>query len=106
MNIARHILALHFFAVAALSVAAPGVLAKTLPPESARILVERGDILPLAKVLGRLQLAADGEIIAIILDDEGGHYMYRIKVLGNDGQCIEYQVDAKTGVTAGISGGK
>jgi uncharacterized membrane protein YkoI len=74
--------------------------AETLPPEDVRVLVEHGDVLPLAEVLRRLDPAVDGEIIGVALDREGSRYLYKIKVLGLNGRYREYRADAKTGTSA------
>ena len=74
-------------------------LAEALPPEAAQMLAGRGDILPLAEVTRRL--AIDGEIIGVVLHQEGGRYLYKIKVIGQGGQYRLYEADAKTGTSAG-----
>jgi uncharacterized membrane protein YkoI len=88
------------FIAAGMFTGAP-VRAETLPPESVRGLVERGDILPLEEVLCRLQPAIEGEIIEVNLDRDGERYLYRIKALGENGRYHEYRADAKTGASAG-----
>ena len=74
-------------------------LAEALPPETARTLAGRGDILPLAEVARRL--AIEGEIIGVALHLEGGRYLYKIKVIGQSGEYRMYEADAKTGNSAG-----
>lgn len=73
--------------------------AEALTPEAARTLSGRGDILPLSEVTRRL--AIDGEIIGVVLHQEGGRYLYRIKVIGQGGQYRVYEADAKTGTSSG-----
>lgn len=73
--------------------------AEALTPEAARTLSGRGDILPLSEVTRRL--AIDGEIIGVVLHQEGGRYLYKIKVIGQGGQYREYEADAKTGTSSG-----
>ena len=63
------------------------------------MLAGRGDILPLSEVTRRL--AIDGEIIGVVLHQEGGRYLYKIKVIGQGGQYRVYEADAKTGASAG-----
>ncbi len=93
----HHIIAV----IAAILLSSGPALAETLPPESVRELVERGDILPLEEVLNRLQPAVDGDIIEVDLDRDGERYLYRIKALGQNGRYREYRADAKTGASAG-----
>jgi hypothetical protein len=73
--------------------------AEALTPEAARTLSGHGDILPLSEVTRRL--AIDGEIIGVVLHQEGGRYLYRIKVIGQGGEYRVYEADAKTGTSAG-----
>lgn len=77
------------------------VPAAPLPPgpdvELARDLVERGQILPLAKVLALLQEQHPGQIVEVELEYSHGKLVYEVDMITRDGRLIEVDMDAATG---------
>src|SRR5512138_3067875 len=65
--------------------------------EVARRAVERGELLPLAKILAATEREVPGGVLEVELDEEDGRYLYEIEVLLNDGRVIELTYDGKTG---------
>lgn len=77
------------------------VPADPLPPgpdvELARDLVERGQILPLARVLALLQEQHPGQIVEVELEYSHGKLVYEVDMITRDGRLIEVDMDAATG---------
>lgn len=65
--------------------------------ELARDLVERGEILPLAKVLALLQARHPGQIVEVELEYSHGKLVYEVDMITRDGRLIEVDMDAATG---------
>ncbi len=65
--------------------------------DQARTLVDRGEILPLAQLIARLQLPAGARIIEADLERSHGRYLYEIELLRPDGVVEELKVDARDG---------
>lgn len=65
--------------------------------ELARDLVERGQILPLAKVLALLQAKHPGQIVEVELEYSHGKLVYEVDMITRDGRLIEVDMDAATG---------
>ena len=65
--------------------------------DKARKALERGEILPLNKILKRLGTRIAGKIVRIKLEREDGAWVYEIKYVSAKGRVIELEVDAKTG---------
>lgn len=72
-----------------------------MPPgpdvELARDLVERGQILPLARVLDMLQRQHPGQIVEVELEYSAGKLVYEVDMITRDGRLIEVDMDAATG---------
>lgn len=64
--------------------------------EAARGALERGEVMPLAKVLDELRPRIDGEIVATEFERDDGRWLYEIKYIDREGRMIELQVDART----------
>jgi len=62
----------------------------------ARQALERGEILPLEKVLGEVRKAAPGEVIQVELERKHGGWIYEIKVILPGGALVEVHADAGT----------
>lgn len=82
--------------------AAPPAIAGTLRPgdhDHARAAVQRGEILPITRILPIVQQRVPGHVIEIELDDDddGRRIEYEIKVLTANGRVIEVKIDARTG---------
>jgi uncharacterized membrane protein YkoI len=72
--------------------------ADRLSAERVRELVERGEILPLERLLKQNEASIGGRIIEIEIERKRGTYVYEIKVLGPDGRAREIKIDARTGM--------
>ena len=64
----------------------------------ARVLLQRGEILPLGRILAIVQARVPGDIIEVELDRSDKHgWEYEVKVLAANGRVIEVDVNARTG---------
>ena len=59
--------------------------------------VERGEVLPLERVMSQLEGHIHGEISGIELEKEDGIWVYEFKVISPQGLMMEVHIDAKTG---------
>lgn len=79
----------------------PQIAGGQAPPlpdvELARDLVEQGKIMPLAKVLKRLQKDHPGQIVEVELEYSGGILVYEVDLITTEGRLIEVDMDAATG---------
>lgn len=65
--------------------------------ELARDAVERGEILPLAEVLSRLQESHPGRVIEVELEYSENILVYEVELVTDDGRLIEVEMNAATG---------
>ncbi len=65
--------------------------------DRARGALERGEILPLDQIIGRLREANSGEIAGVELEKEGGIWIYEFKIISPAGRMVKVRMDAKTG---------
>ncbi len=65
--------------------------------DRARRAVDRGEALPIEKLLERLQAQVPGEVIGIEFERKHGRWMYEFKVIDGRGRLLEVYVDAHTG---------
>lgn len=65
--------------------------------ELARDLVERGEIMPLADVLKRLQATHPGQVVEVELEYSDGILVYEVDLITPEGRMIEVDMDAATG---------
>ena len=65
--------------------------------ETARRAVERGELLPLAKILASASKTHPGRVLDVELERDEGRYLYEIDVLQKDGRVIELTYDGRTG---------
>ena len=66
--------------------------------ERARQAMVRGDVLPLKRVMERLDaLRPGGNILEVELEQHGGRWVYEIKQLEPGGQIVKIKLNAKTG---------
>lgn len=64
----------------------------------ARALLQRGEILPLSRILQIVQERVPGDIIEVELDRSDKHgWEYEVKVLATNGRVLEVDVNARTG---------
>ena len=62
--------------------------------DRARAALQRGEVLPLATILERLEGVIDGEIIAAEFDRDDGLWLYEIEYIDQDGRVVELVVNA------------
>ncbi len=72
--------------------------------ERARDAFERGEIVPLQKVLAVVGARIEGEIAEIEFEREDGVWAYEVKIITPNGRMIEVYVDAGTGEIMKIEG--
>lgn len=65
--------------------------------DRALIAVQRGEVLPLEKVLATLSATEKGTVVGVKLVQDDGKWQYRMKMIGNDGRLRKIAIDAKTG---------
>ena len=70
--------------------------------ELARDLVERGEILPLAQVLARLQEQHPGKVIEVELEYSNGILVYEVDLVTTDGSLIEVDMNAANGTIVDV----
>lgn len=70
--------------------------------ELARDAVERGEILPLAEVLSRLQTSHPGRVIEVELEYSETILVYEVELVTGDGRLIEVDMNAATGEIVGM----
>ncbi|MEX0739292.1 MAG: PepSY domain-containing protein [Pseudohongiella sp.] len=66
--------------------------------------VAAGRILPLQSILDLLLTDYVGEVISVELDMDDGIRLYEIELLGPQGQIVEFEIAARTGVIMKIEG--
>ncbi|HET9448649.1 MAG TPA: PepSY domain-containing protein [Steroidobacteraceae bacterium] len=59
--------------------------------------LQRGEVLPLAKILAIAQEKVPGDVIEVELETEHKVLIYEIKVLTQSGRVREIKIDARTG---------
>jgi uncharacterized membrane protein YkoI len=65
--------------------------------EVARDAVERGELLPLSKILQLAEQKYPGRVLEVDLDREKGRFLYELEILLEDGRVIELTYDGQTG---------
>jgi uncharacterized membrane protein YkoI len=65
--------------------------------DRARAALERGEVLPLAQILGAVAAAVPGDVVELELEREDGAWVYEIKVIAPDGRLLEVLVDGASG---------
>lgn len=65
--------------------------------DSARQAVESGEIRSLKDILRQVKPQLDGRVLDTQLNDAGGNWIYRVKVLGRDGRVRILMIDARSG---------
>ena len=69
--------------------------------EMARRAVERGELMPLSKILERVEKEFPGRVVEVELDRDGGRFIYEIEVLQAGGRVVELRYDGRTGQRLG-----
>lgn len=65
--------------------------------DRARRALEAGEILPLRTILQRVDRIYPGQIMEVELDHKDNNWLYKIKLLRNDGALVKLKVDARDG---------
>lgn len=66
--------------------------------------VGRGDVVPLETILDWLEVHYMGDILEIEIDRDDGLVEYEIKMLGPQGQVVEFEFDGHSGQLMKIEG--
>jgi uncharacterized membrane protein YkoI len=82
--------------------AAPADAATFEDADNARAALARGEILPLADILARVEAQFDSRMIEVEFDVEDGRYLYEFELISRDGVIREVMVDGATGEVLGI----
>jgi uncharacterized membrane protein YkoI len=64
--------------------------------------LQRGEVLPLVKILAIASKEVPGDVIEVELEDEGEALVYEIKILTSTGRVREVEIDARTGTVLSI----
>lgn len=72
--------------------------------DRARIEVERGRVLSLAELLGRLPPKFAGQVLEAELEGDEERWIYEIELLLSDGRVVELELDARTGELIRVEG--
>jgi uncharacterized membrane protein YkoI len=88
--------------LAALAAPAPGDDRRD--HEQARAALAAGQILPLRTVLERIRPDFPGEALEVELEQESGHWIYKVKLLRADGGVSKLRLDARDASLLGVGG--
>jgi uncharacterized membrane protein YkoI len=75
---------------------APALAGGERDHDRARAALQAGEVLPLQKILERVQRTHPGEVLEVELEHEGGRWVYELKLLQGGGRLLRLDVDAKT----------
>jgi uncharacterized membrane protein YkoI len=64
--------------------------------------LQRGEVLPLAKILAIAQEKVPGDVIEVELESKRDALVYEIKVLTRSGRVREVEIDARTGTVLAV----
>jgi uncharacterized membrane protein YkoI len=70
--------------------------------DAIREALQRGEALPLARILAIAQQAVPGDVIAVELERKREVFVYEIKILTDGGRVREVTLDARTGAVLTI----
>ncbi|MDR0234007.1 MAG: PepSY domain-containing protein [Zoogloeaceae bacterium] len=65
--------------------------------DKAREAVRAGEIMPLEEVLRHVEKTAPGRVLKVELDQKGRRWVYKIKLLRNNGKLSKLYFDARDG---------
>ncbi|MGO2243215.1 MULTISPECIES: PepSY domain-containing protein [unclassified Halomonas] len=74
------------------------------PWESLHGEVNRGEVVPLDTILDWLEAHYIGEVLEVEVERERGFVEYEIKLLGPQGQIVEFEFDGQSGELMSIEG--
>jgi len=66
--------------------------------------VRRGEVVPLETILDWLEAHYLGDVLEVEVEREGGYVEYEIKLLGPQGQVVEFEFDGHNGQLMSIEG--
>lgn len=72
--------------------------------DRARRALERGEVLPLERILAVVRARVPGEVVRIELERDDGKWIYEVRVLDAAGRRVEVHVDAARAVILKIKG--
>jgi uncharacterized membrane protein YkoI len=70
--------------------------------DRARQCAQSGQCVPLNQVLKSVRRQYKGQVLDTQLYDAGGRWIYRVRVLGKDGQVRDVGVDGRSGQIIGV----
>ncbi|RBI83788.1 peptidase [Rhodosalinus halophilus] len=65
--------------------------------DRARRALERGEVLPLARILAVAEAEAGGRAIEVEFEREDGRWIYELELITPAGRLVELEIDAATG---------
>ncbi|MBC9033724.1 PepSY domain-containing protein [Sphingomonas sp. JC676] len=65
--------------------------------QAIRTAVQRGEVIPLPRILALAQARVQGEVLEVELEHEQKRLLYEIKILAGNGRVRELKLDARTG---------
>lgn len=74
--------------------------------DRARAARERGEVLPLERILAIVERDFPGRVIEVELERENGRLIYEIELLLADGRVLEAEFDAQSGELVGLEGAR
>lgn len=66
--------------------------------DRARAALRAGEVLPLTTILERVAKQQPGQVLEVELERDDGHWIYKLKLLHNDGALVKLKVDARDGL--------
>jgi uncharacterized membrane protein YkoI len=73
-----------------------------LDQDAIRAALQRGEVLPLARILALAQQAVPGDALRVELERRRAGLVYEIKMLTESGRVREIDIDARTGAILNI----
>jgi uncharacterized membrane protein YkoI len=70
--------------------------------DRARKCAQSGECVPLNQVLKSVRRQYKGQVLDTQLFDAGGRWVYRVRILGKDGQVRDVGVDGRSGQIIGV----
>jgi uncharacterized membrane protein YkoI len=65
--------------------------------QAIRAAVQRGEVIPLPRILALAQAKVQGQVLEVELEHENARLLYEIKILAGNGRVRELRLDARTG---------
>jgi len=85
-----------------LSFGVPTAFADKKEQQVVREALQRGEVLPLVKILAIASQHVPGDVIEVELEQEDSGLIYEIKILTGNGRVREVKIDARTGAVVNI----